>query len=125
MTTSNTRAGAAPDDSAQGPSSAEVRVIGLSGMSEVTAGADVPRLILDAAHTSGVTLQTGDIVVVTHKVVSKAEGQVVELAGVEPSAFALHLAAKYGKDPRQVEVVLRESERIVRMDRGIFICQTR
>jgi coenzyme F420-0:L-glutamate ligase/coenzyme F420-1:gamma-L-glutamate ligase len=69
-------------------------------------------------------LKTDDIVVVTHKVVSKAEGRLVDLATVEPSALAKGFAARYAKDPRQIEVVLRESKRIVRMDRGIIISET-
>ncbi len=62
--------------------------------------------------------------VVTHKVVSKAEGRLVDLREVEPSALAKGYATRYGKDPRQTEVVLRESRRIVRMDRGVIISET-
>ena len=69
-------------------------------------------------------MKTGDVVVVTHKVVSKAEGRLVDLATVEPSALAKGFAARYEKDPSQIEVVLRESKRIVRMDRGIIISET-
>jgi coenzyme F420-0:L-glutamate ligase/coenzyme F420-1:gamma-L-glutamate ligase len=64
------------------------------------------------------------VVVVTHKVVSKAEGRLVDLRKVEPSAFAKSFAARHGKDPRQIEVVLRESRRTVRMDRGLIISET-
>ena len=65
------------------------------------------------------------MLVVTHKIVSKAENRLVDLHTVEPSAFAKSFAAEYGKDPRQTEVVLRESRRIVRMDRGVIISETR
>src|SRR5207237_7472063 len=68
--------------------------------------------------------QNGDIVTVTHKIGSKAEGRLVDLRTIEPSPFAERFAATWGKDARQVEVVLRESVRIVRMDRGVLICET-
>ncbi len=63
--------------------------------------------------------------VVTHKVVAKAEGRAVDLRMVEPSALARTIADRWRKDPRQVEVVLRESARIVRMDKGVLLCETR
>jgi coenzyme F420-0:L-glutamate ligase/coenzyme F420-1:gamma-L-glutamate ligase len=69
-------------------------------------------------------LRSGDVLVVTHKIVSKAEGRLVDLRTVEPSALAKGYATRYGKDPRQIEVVFRESRRIVRMDRGIVISET-
>jgi coenzyme F420-0:L-glutamate ligase / coenzyme F420-1:gamma-L-glutamate ligase len=62
--------------------------------------------------------------VVTHKIVSKAEGRLVDLRTIEPSTLAKAYATRYGKDPRQIEVVFRESRRIVRMDRGIIISET-
>ena len=65
------------------------------------------------------------MLVVTHKIVSKAEGRLVDLATIQPSAFASDYAERYGKDARQVEVVLRESNRIVRMGHGVMICETR
>jgi len=69
-------------------------------------------------------LRPHDVLVVTHKIVSKAEGRLVDLRTVEPSTLAKGYATRYGKDPRQIEVVLRESRRIVRMDRGIIISET-
>ena len=104
---------------------AELRVFGLGGIPEVRPGDDVAALVGDAIAASGVGLEAGDVVVVTHKIVSKAEGRLVTLAEVEPSALAARFAAEHGKDPRQIEVVLRESRRIVRMDRGIVIAETR
>jgi coenzyme F420-0:L-glutamate ligase/coenzyme F420-1:gamma-L-glutamate ligase len=65
------------------------------------------------------------VLVVTHKIMSKAEGRLVDLGSVEPSALAKEYAARWGKDPRQIEVVLRESRRVVRMDRGVVISETR
>jgi coenzyme F420-0:L-glutamate ligase/coenzyme F420-1:gamma-L-glutamate ligase len=95
----------------------------MRGIGEVRAGDDVAALIAEAAAT-GEGLASGDVVVVTQKIVSKAEGRLVDLATVEPSAFARQFAAAQGKDPRHVEVVLRESRRIVKMDRGVLISET-
>lgn len=104
----------------------DVRVSGLeilpvAGIPEVRPGDDLSALISRAA---GRDLRAGDVLVVTHKVVSKAEGRLVDLRGVEPSALAKGFARRYGKDARQIEVVLRESRRIVRMDRGLIISET-
>lgn len=101
-----------------------VRVIGLDGVPEVQPGADLAALVLAALEASGESLLDGDIVVVTHKIVSKAEGRLVQLDGIEPSDFARRHAATFDRDPRQTEVVLREARRIVRMDRGIIIAET-
>jgi coenzyme F420-0:L-glutamate ligase / coenzyme F420-1:gamma-L-glutamate ligase len=101
-----------------------VRLIGLSEAPEVTPGMDLTRVLLDAAATSDLALRDDDILIVTHKVVSKAEGRLVDLREVEVSNLAQRFAAQWGKDARQIEVVLRESARIVRMDRGIIIAQT-
>jgi coenzyme F420-0:L-glutamate ligase/coenzyme F420-1:gamma-L-glutamate ligase len=101
----------------------EVRLIGLDGVPEVVPGDDVARLAIEAA-ARGVALADGDVLVVTQKIISKAEGRLVDLATVEPSELAQRFAAAWKKDARQVEVVLRESARIVRMERGIIISQT-
>lgn len=103
----------------------EVRIIGIAGMGEIREGDDLGLLIAQAAHAQGTELQDGDVVVVTQKVVSKAEGRVVALAQVEPSPEARQLAARLDKDPRLVELVLRESRRIVRAERGVLITETR
>lgn len=103
----------------------EVRIIGVTGLPEVRPGDDLAALIAEACHRQGTPLLEGDVVVVTQKVVSKAEGRLLPLASVEPSPFARALAERWGKDPRLVEVVLRESRRIVRMDRGLLIVETR
>jgi len=100
----------------------ELRVLPVCGIPEVQSGDDLAALI--SGTTGNDFLEAGDVVVVTHKVVSKAEGRLVDLGTVEPSALAKDFAARYDKDPRQIEVVLRESRRIVRMDRGIIISET-
>jgi coenzyme F420-0:L-glutamate ligase/coenzyme F420-1:gamma-L-glutamate ligase len=86
---------------------------------EIGEGADLAALLL----AGGPPLADGDVVVVAHKAVAKAEGRVVDLATVEPSAFARTLAGDDG-DPRHIEVVLRESRRLVRTRAGLLIVET-
>jgi coenzyme F420-0:L-glutamate ligase/coenzyme F420-1:gamma-L-glutamate ligase len=95
-------------------------ILPVEGMPEVEPGADLAALI--NAHAE---LADGDVVVVTSKIVSKAEGCTVELATVTPSTFATEWANKWDKDPRVVEVVLRESARIVRQVADLLITETR
>ncbi|PYR12049.1 MAG: coenzyme F420-0:L-glutamate ligase [Acidobacteria bacterium] len=104
---------------------ADLRVFAVEGIPEVRGGDDVGALIAGALERGARPLEDGDVVVIAQKIVSKAEGAVVELACVEPSPVADSWAATYRKDPRMVEVVLRESRRIVRMDRGILVAETR
>ncbi|OGO50067.1 MAG: coenzyme F420-0:L-glutamate ligase [Chloroflexi bacterium RBG_16_68_14] len=106
-------------------SSPGVRIIGIEGIPEVRPGDDLAALILGAAERQGLALEDGDVLVVTQKIVSKAEGRIVDLATVEPGPFARQIAQQWEKDPRVVEVVLRETARIVRMDRGVMICETK
>jgi coenzyme F420-0:L-glutamate ligase/coenzyme F420-1:gamma-L-glutamate ligase len=101
-----------------------VTIIPVDGLPEVRPGDPIEAMIAERVEAVAGGVEPGDIVVVTHKIVSKAEGRLVELAGVEPSALATSFAAEFGKDPRHVEVVLRESRRIVRMDRGHIIAET-
>jgi coenzyme F420-0:L-glutamate ligase/coenzyme F420-1:gamma-L-glutamate ligase len=103
----------------------EIRVFGLDGIPEVRPGDDVVNILVSALEESHLTLEKGDILIVTHKIVSKAEGRLVDLSTIEPSALASDWAAQWEKDARQVEVVLRESKRIVRMDHAVMICETR
>ena len=102
----------------------ELRVIGLPGIPIVTPGADLVALIHQAAVAAPLPLQAGDVIVITQKIVSKAEGCLVALKDVTPSPWAEHYARQWGKDPRHVEVVLRQSRRIVKMDRGVLISET-
>jgi coenzyme F420-0:L-glutamate ligase / coenzyme F420-1:gamma-L-glutamate ligase len=104
--------------------STELRIIPITGIGEIPPGTDLGEAIFTALHDQRITLQQGDILVVTQKIVSKAEGQTVNLAEIEPSAFAIQFAQQYNKDARHVEVVLRESKRIVRMDHGVLISET-
>jgi coenzyme F420-0:L-glutamate ligase/coenzyme F420-1:gamma-L-glutamate ligase len=102
-----------------------VSILPVDGIREVHPDDDLETIIGDAIEASIGTLQHGDVIVVTHKVVSKAEGKLIDLATVEPSGFAQDFADAWGKDARQVEVVLRQSARIVRMQRGLIISETR
>lgn len=100
-----------------------LRLLPLHGLPEIRPGSDLAALIAGAARAEGIELASR-IVVVCQKIVSKAEGRLVELATVEPSALAREIGAEHGRDPRQVEVVLRESRRIVRRGRGVLITET-
>ena len=103
-----------------------ISLIGLDGIPEVAPGDDLAALIAAALAASGIGLEDDDVLVVTQKVVSKAEGRVVELASVTPREEARAWATRWGKDPRQVELVLQESAEILRMaPGGLIISRTR
>jgi coenzyme F420-0:L-glutamate ligase/coenzyme F420-1:gamma-L-glutamate ligase len=104
--------------------SGELRVIPVRGIGEVVPGDDLSAKILDALAQQQIDLLDGDVVVVTQKVVSKAEGQIIDPTTVEPSDFAHKLAANGPKDAQHYEIVLRESRRIVRMTRGVLITES-
>ena len=103
-----------------------LELIALDGIGEVEPGDDLAGLIADAVDTAGLTLTDGDCLVVTQKVVSKAEARLVDLASVDPSPLARDWAERWDRDPRHVELVLRESAAIVRMaPGGLIISRTR
>jgi len=103
----------------------ELRVVALEGIPEVKPGDDLPALICDSIEASGVLpLRDDDVLVVTQKIVSKAEGAIVDLTTVEPRPEAVEFARRFDRDPRQVEVVLREAKRVVRMANGLLITET-
>jgi coenzyme F420-0:L-glutamate ligase / coenzyme F420-1:gamma-L-glutamate ligase len=102
----------------------EVRVIGLSGMPMVQRGDDIAMQIIEAAATQGTPIEDADVLVVTQRIVSKAEGRVVPLDDFEPSPFARDYAERWEKDPRLVEAVLRESKRIIRQAGPVLITET-
>ncbi len=101
----------------------EVRLIGITGLPEVHSGDDLPAMLIEAAARQGTPLEDGDILVVTQKVVSKAEGRLLKLAEIDASPFAQSFAAKWDKEPGLVEAVLRQSRRIVKMDQGVLITE--
>ncbi|MFL5679112.1 MAG: coenzyme F420-0:L-glutamate ligase, partial [Chloroflexota bacterium] len=114
-----------PSDGA-GQQAGRVAVIALEGIPEVSPGDDLPALIADAlAGTPNLLpLQDGDVLVVTQKIISKAEGAVVDLTTVTPRPEAVEFAERFDRDARQVEVVLREARRVVRMENGVLITET-
>ncbi|MGH2477132.1 MAG: coenzyme F420-0:L-glutamate ligase [Candidatus Limnocylindrales bacterium] len=104
-----------------------IEAVPIEGLGEIEPGDDLPSLIADALEsaTSLLPIRDDDVLVVTQKIVSKAEGAIVDLTTVEPRPEAVEFAARFDRDPRQVEVVLREARRIVRMANGVIITETR
>ena len=105
--------------------SKELRIIPIKSIGDISPESDLGFIIYKAMQAQNLELQQGDVLVVTQKIVSKAEGNVVNLDDVQVSEFARSLSAESGKDAPYIEVVLRESRRIVRMDRGVLICETK
>jgi len=103
--------------------SSTLTITALQSVPLVQAGDDLAAIALAAYAATGLAPADGDVLVVAQKIVSKAEGRIVDVAGVEPSPEALALAAEVGKDPRFVEVVLSESRRIVRRRQGLLIAE--
>ncbi|NWG21372.1 MAG: coenzyme F420-0:L-glutamate ligase [Chloroflexi bacterium] len=102
----------------------DIRILPVRGIGDVHPGDDLASIILEALAQHGIALEGGDILVVTQKIVSKAEGRLIDPQTVEPSHMA-RMAALHGrKDAAYYEVVLRESRRIVKMDRGVLITET-
>ena len=103
-----------------------VEAVAVLGLGEIVPGDDLPALIADALASSAslLPLRDDDVLVVTQKVVSKAEGAIVDLTILEPRPDAIEFAERFDRDPRQVEVVLREARRIVRMANGVIITET-
>jgi coenzyme F420-0:L-glutamate ligase/coenzyme F420-1:gamma-L-glutamate ligase len=103
-----------------------LEVVALDGVPEVVPGDDIAAFIGDAIERTpgALPLHEDDVLVVTQKVVSKAEGAIVDLTTVEPRAQAVEFATLYDRDPRQIEVVLREAVRVVRMANGVLITET-
>jgi coenzyme F420-0:L-glutamate ligase / coenzyme F420-1:gamma-L-glutamate ligase len=101
----------------------ELRAIPIEGIGEVRPGDDIASLILAAA-SKGKALSQGDVVVITHKIVSKAEGLILPLATVKPSRSAQRWAAKYQLDPRITQTALDESHRLIKRAHGVTITET-
>ena len=102
-----------------------LQIFGVPGLPEIVPGADLATLIVDAAAATGTPLADGDVVVVTSKIVSKAEGRLVELDDVVASTFAEEWSRAWDKDPRVTELVLRESKRVVRQLGPVLITETK
>jgi coenzyme F420-0:L-glutamate ligase/coenzyme F420-1:gamma-L-glutamate ligase len=103
-----------------------VEAVALDGIPEIAVGDNLAAILGDALERRGdlMPLRGDDVLVVTQKIVSKAEGAVVDLTTVEPRPEAVEFATKWDRDPRQIEVVLREARRVVRMTNGVLITET-
>jgi coenzyme F420-0:L-glutamate ligase/coenzyme F420-1:gamma-L-glutamate ligase len=101
-----------------------IELIGVEGIGEARRGDSIGALIVEACARQSITLCSADILVVAHKIVSKAEGRIVRLDDVMPSARALEIARELNKDARQVEVILRESRRVIRKGGTALIVET-
>jgi coenzyme F420-0:L-glutamate ligase/coenzyme F420-1:gamma-L-glutamate ligase len=103
-----------------------LEAVAIEGLAEIVPGDDLPSVVADAlaAARDVLPLHDDDVLVVTQKIVSKAEGAVVDLTTVTPRPEAIDYARRYDRDPRQVEVVLREARRVVRMTNGVIITET-
>ena len=99
-------------------------VIGVEGIGEIHPGDDIARIVVEAAERQRTPLTSGDVVVLSQKIVSKSEGRLLRLTDITPSQMATTFAAGLGRDPRLIEVILRESRRVVRMDRGVLVTET-
>lgn len=103
---------------------AHLGIFGIEGLPEITPGMDLAQMIHSAAAAQGDPLADGDIVLVTSKIVSKAEDCIVVLDDIEASPFAVRWSEKWEKDPRVTEVVLRESKRVIRQIGPVLITET-
>ena len=115
-----------PEGSPTASSGGRVEIVGLDGIPEIRPGDDLGRILGDALERAPglLPLRPVDVLVVTQKIVSKAEGAIVDLTTVEPRPEAVEFAKRWDRDARQIEVVLREARRVVRMAHGVLITET-
>jgi coenzyme F420-0:L-glutamate ligase / coenzyme F420-1:gamma-L-glutamate ligase len=106
--------------------SADVEIVALDGIPEITPEVDLAAILGDAIGraTGLLPLREDDVLVVTQKIVSKAENAIVDLTTIDPRPEAIAFAERWDRDPRQIEVVLREARRVVRMENGVLITET-
>jgi len=102
-----------------------IHLFPLDGIPPIHPGDDLPALIAEAIRRAQLGARPDDLLVVCQKAVSKAEGRIADLESIEPGPAAGRIAAELGKDARIVEVILRETRRVVRMDQGHLIVETR
>src|SRR4051794_12383656 len=103
-----------------------LEVVALEGIGEIVLGDDLPQIVLAAldATPGALPAREDDVLVVTQKIVSKAEGATVDLTTIEPRPEAIDFARQWDRDARQVELVLRHAKRVVRMANGVVITET-
>jgi coenzyme F420-0:L-glutamate ligase/coenzyme F420-1:gamma-L-glutamate ligase len=103
----------------------ELRLIPIAVADEICPGDALAEMLLDSLRPRRLRLQPGDIVIVKHKIVSKAEGQIVDLNTIQPSKESITWAKQYNLDPRVIELALRESRAVIRRKNGVLITETR
>lgn len=104
----------------------KIELIGLETLPEIKKGDDIGKIIVDSCKRENVALNDGDIIVISHKIISKAEGRIINLSEIAPSNKAIEIAKVVNKDPRFVEIVLRESKRAVKITpEGHLIVETK
>jgi coenzyme F420-0:L-glutamate ligase / coenzyme F420-1:gamma-L-glutamate ligase len=104
--------------------SKSIELIPVRGVTEISRGQDIGQIIIESSRRQGTPIRDNDILIITHKIVSKAEGRIIELDSITPSKFALRVGRHIGKDPKQVEVILSESRRLVKVVKGLIISET-
>ena len=105
--------------------SGKLEVMSLNQLPVLQEGDDLARIIVERAEKLGVGIRNRDLVVVGQKAVSKAEGRIIDVSDVTPSARAVKIAGKTGKHPGFIEIVLRESSKVLRADKDAFIVRTK
>ncbi len=100
-------------------------IIPIRNIKNIKSKDSIADIIYSALQKQDLNLQAGDIIVITQKIISKAEGRIINLKTIIPSEFARQIAIKANKDPRHIEVVLQQTKRIVRMDHNVLICETK
>ncbi|RPJ85825.1 MAG: coenzyme F420-0:L-glutamate ligase [Acidobacteria bacterium] len=103
----------------------EIALYPIPGLPEISPGLRLPLILSQALRDSGLALRDFDVLVIAHKIVSKAEGRIVPLSQVQPSSLAMDWADQSQKDPRVIELALQEARRVVRMENGVLITETR
>ena len=103
----------------------DVRIIGLKGFPLVKPGDDIAHLMVVRARSLRIRIVHGDVFVVGHKIISKSEGRIATLSGVKPSTRAVKIARRCRKDPRLVQLILRESRRVIKVKLGILLAETK
>jgi coenzyme F420-0:L-glutamate ligase/coenzyme F420-1:gamma-L-glutamate ligase len=102
-----------------------LQIIPVPGIPEIKEGDDIARIVFNSAFSSGIEIKEDDVIIIKQKIVSKAEGRLVRIDSVKPSKRAIKIALKNRKDPRLVELILREARRVVRAEKGVIITETR
>ncbi len=105
-------------------SGGEIRLVPLAVAGEITAGDSLAKRLLESLRPRHLTIEPGDILIVKHKIVSKAEGQIIDLGTIRPSADSIEWAKRYTLDARVVELALRESRSVIRRKNGVLITET-